>query len=64
MEEKEKYLKMLYRKLLFLRQELGMQESGDRGGLMSSADGIGALVITPFLLTEGVHEVRGACIRR
>lgn len=38
------------------RQELGMQESGDRGGLMSSADGIGALVITPFLLTEGLHE--------
>ena len=48
----------VHRELVYFRQELGRQESGDRGGLMSSADGIGALVIMPFLLTEGVHEVR------
>jgi len=38
------------------RQELGMQESGDRGGIVSTSQGIGSHVITPFVISEGFHK--------
>jgi len=38
------------------RQELGLQESGDRGGMVSSSHGIGAHVLTPFVIAEGIHK--------
>jgi len=38
------------------RQELGLQESGDRGGMVSSSHGIGAHVLTPFVVAEGIHK--------
>lgn len=38
------------------RMELGLQESGDRGGLVSGSSGIGAHVLTPLTVTEGIHK--------
>jgi len=38
------------------RQELGLEESGDRGGMVSSSHGIGSHVITPLVITQGIHE--------
>jgi len=37
------------------RQELGLQESGDRGGMVSSSHGIGSHVLTPLVVAEGIH---------